>query len=378
MPEALKKTLFTIMKLLFIALGVWILLRIGGYFIPFIIAFIFSSLMEPLVRFIEKRLHIGRKIGSVLTILVVLGVIGTIVTLLISRLVSEIINVYSSLNLTLEGITALINRLMGEANNLFIELPAELAGYINNAVADLTGNLANYLKPIVDIAQGTIKFAFSLPQALIFILVTIIATYFMSSDKMAINKFLDKQIPSNWLRHTRPVINNIFFALFGWLKTQLILVTVAVCEVIIGFLIIGVKFPLLLILLIALAEFIPAIRAEMVLLPWAIFSFIAGDTRLGLSLLILDLIILVVRSVIEPKILGKQMGIHPLFTLFGIYLGLEILGIPGLILGPLFVMVIKCILEGILKADGFKGWIEKNIRAKSGTSVDKLDNHAGK
>lgn len=370
MPEALKKILLALIKLILIALGVWVLLKIGGYFVPFIVAFIFSSLMEPLVRFFEKRLHIGRKIGSVLSLLMVLGVIITILTLLITRLVTEIINFYNGLNLTMGGITTFVDGLIGEANNFFIGLPAEFAGYINNAVTDLTGNLENYLKPIVDIAQGTIKFAFSLPQTLVFILVTIIATYFMSSDKMAINKFLDRQIPSNWLRHTRPVLNQIFSALFGWIKTQFILVSVAVSEVIIGLLIIGFKFSLLIILLIAVIEFIPVLRAEAVIIPWAIISLISGDTRLGLSLLILDVIILVVRQLIEPKILGKQIGIHPLLTLFGVYLGLEILGIFGMILGPLCVMVIKCIMEGILKADGLKGWIDKNLRIKPKPSIE--------
>jgi sporulation integral membrane protein YtvI len=370
MPEALKKILFNIFRLLLITLGIWILLKIGGYFVPFIIAFIFSSLIEPVVGFIETKLRINRKIGSVLSMLVVLGVIFTILGLLISRLVIEIINFYNSLNITFEGITAFMDELIGRINDLFIKLPPEITEYINTDITKFSGSLASFLKPIVDIAQGTIKFAFSLPQVIIFFIVTVLATYFMSSDKGNITKFLDSQIPANWLKNTRRVLNNIFSALLGWLRTQFILVLVAVGEACLGFLIMGIRFPLLLVLLIAVTEFIPGIRADMVLIPLGIINLIAGNTRLGLSLIILDVIIMIVRQLLEPKILGKQMGIHPLLTLLGIYVGLRVLGIVGLLLGPLCVMIIKCILEGILKTDGLKGWINRNFRMNPGSAEE--------
>ena len=89
------------------ALGVFVLFKIGRFFIPFIIAFVFSSLIEPVVKFIETKLRISRKIGAVFSILVVFGTIPTVVGLLIARLIKEIINVYSSLNLTFDSIAAL-------------------------------------------------------------------------------------------------------------------------------------------------------------------------------------------------------------------------------------------------------------------------------
>ena len=365
MSEVLKKTFFTLLKLALFVLGVFILLKIGGYFVPFILAFIFASLMEPLVRFIENKLRITRKIGSVISILVVLGTILTVLGFLISRLIKEIINVYNSLNLTIESITAFIDDIMAKANNIFIKLPVELTDGINKMLTDFTANLENLLKPIVDIAQGTLKFAFSLPQAIIFVLVTILATYFMSSDKNAIVKFLDAQIPSEWLKNTRNITNNVFIALFGWLKAQLILMSITFSEVLTGLLIIGIENPLLLALLIALVDALPVLGAGSVLIPWALINLLSGNTRLGLSLLLLDVIILFVRQLIEPKIVGRSIGIHPLFTLFGMYLGLQFIGVLGMFLGPICVVMLRYIFEGILKADNFKGWFEKSFKPKS-------------
>lgn len=367
MSEVLKKTIFSIIKILLVALGVFVLLKIGGYFIPFILAFVFSSLIEPLVRFIETKLRISRKIGSIFSILVVLGVILTILGLLIARLVKEIINVYNSLNITFDSISAFIDNILQEANNLFLKLPVQLSDGINNAINNFSNNLENFLKPVVDLATGTIQFAFSLPQVVIFIVVTILATYFMSSDKHKIAKFLDAQIPSNWLRNTRDVTNSVFTALFGWLKAQLILMSITFSEVLVGFLIIGIENALLLALIIALVDALPILGTGSILLPWAVIDLLTGNTRQGLSLALLWLIILFVRQLIEPKVVGHQIGIHPLFTLFGMYLGLQFIGVLGMFLGPICVVVIKYIMVAILKTDGLKGWFERNFRVK-GTS----------
>ncbi|NLU31258.1 MAG: sporulation integral membrane protein YtvI [Clostridiaceae bacterium] len=372
MPETLKKTIFSLIKILLVALGVFVLFKIGRYFIPFIIAFVFSSLIEPVVKFIETKLRISRKIGSVFSILVVLGAILTVLGLLIARLVKEIINVYNSLNLTFDGIAAFIDRIIEEASNLFLKLPTQVSDGITNAINNISSNLENLLKPVVDLATGTVKFAFSLPQALIFLLVTILATYFMSSDKERIVNFLDSQIPSEWLRNTRNVLNNVFAALFGWLRAQLILMSVTFSEVLIGFLIIGIQNALLLALIIALVDALPILGTGSILVPWAFIDLVfLGNTREGLSLALLWLITLFVRQLIEPKVVGNQIGIHPLFTLFGMYLGLQFIGVFGLFLGPICVVIIKHTLEGIMKTGSFKGWFEKNFRGKDPSSQEK-------
>jgi sporulation integral membrane protein YtvI len=369
MPEAIKKTLFTVLRLLLIALGVFIMLKIGGYLVPFILAFIFASMIEPLVKFIETKLKISRKIGSVFSILVVLGVILTFLGFIISRLVKEIINFSSSLNITADNISNFINNIIEKANDFFIGLPIEIADGINSMLTDITSKLGDLLKPIVDlatgIATGTIQFAFTLPQVLIFIFVTIMATYFMSSDKNVIMYFLDAQIPSEWIKKVRAITHNVFIALFGWLKAQLILMLITFSEVLAGLLIIGIQNSLLIAIMIAVVDALPVLGAGTVLLPWAIINLLSGQTRMGLSLLLLYIIIIFVRQLIEPKIVGKQIGIHPLFTLFGMYLGLQFIGVLGMFLGPLCVVVIKYLLEGIFKVEGFKGWYERNFKVKS-------------
>lgn len=364
MPDIVRKSLLIFLRVVLIALAIFLVLKLGKYFIPFILAFIFSSMIEPLVKFIEKRLKISRKIGSILSILVILGTVVTVLTFIITRLVKEIINVYESLNITIDGVTAFIYDLVDKANNLFISLPVEVADAISKTVTDVTNNLENLLKPIVDIAQGTIKFAFSIPQALIFFIVTLLATYFMSSDKHKIVVYLEKQIPSEWMKNTRAVTNNVFVALFGWLKAQLILMSITFSEVLTGLLIIGIENALLVALMVAVVDALPVLGAGSVLVPWGIVNLLSGNTRLGLSLILLNVIILFVRQLIEPRVIGHQIGIHPLFTLFGMYMGLQFFGIIGMILGPISMVILKYLLEGILKANSIKSLFERIFRSK--------------
>lgn len=369
MPDTLKRTLWIILKIALVALAVFLFIKGIKFVVPFILAFVFASLIEPVVKLLEKRVHIPRKLGTVLSILLVIGAIVTIIALLISRLINEITNVYQDLSQNMTGISTFFDGLLAELNGIYIQLPAEVTDLLKTAGQNAVNELKGLLSSIINLAQIPIQFALDLPELLIFIIVTILATYFMSSDKNTILYFLDGQIPSDWLKKTRGISNNIFTALLGWIKAQLILMTITFTELMIGLLIIGVENALLIALIIALVDVLPILGAGTVLIPWAIISLISGQTKLGLSLFLLYIIIIFVRQLIEPKIVGQQIGVHPLFTLAGMYIGLKSIGVLGMFLGPIMVVVLKYALEGVFKTDGLKGWFEKNFRFKKGNVV---------
>jgi sporulation integral membrane protein YtvI len=364
MPESVKRTLLLILKIALIILAIFLFARGVKYVVPFLLAFIFASLIEPVVKFLEKKIRIPRKIGTVLSILLVIGAIVAVFALLISRLINEITNVYQSLSQNMTGISSFFDGLFNEINGIYIQLPTEVTDLINTAGQNLANELKGLLSSIINLAQIPIQFALDLPQVLVFIVITILATYFMSSDKNTILNFLDGQIPSDWLKKTRAISNNIFSALLGWIRAQLILMSITFSELLIGLLIIGVKNALLIALIIALVDVLPVLGAGTVLIPWSIINLITGQTKLGLSLFLLYVIILFVRQLIEPKIVGQQIGVHPLFTLAGMYIGLRIFGVLGMFVGPITVVVLKYILEGVFKTDSFKGWFENTFRSK--------------
>ena len=112
----------------------------------------------------------------------------------------------------------------------------------------------------------------------------------------------------------------------------------------IGFLVLGIKYALILSFICAIVDILPILGVGSVLIPFAIIEFAKGNLKLGIGLVVLYLIITVSRQIIEPKIIGAKIGIHPLLTLFSMYLGLSLFGVFGIILGPFTVLILKAVL----------------------------------
>ncbi|NLM11442.1 MAG: sporulation integral membrane protein YtvI [Clostridiaceae bacterium] len=344
--------------IILIIIGIILLLRLSVYCIPFIIAFILSSLIEPLVSFLERKVKIPRKIGSVFSILLVLSILGTILGLIITRLVKEIINVYEQINVIFGGMQLFFEAMIEKVNYLYISLPKTISDTVDQYFAEAANSAKEIMKPLI---EKLTSFTLSLPQALLFLVVTILATYFMTSDKNKINSFLDRQFPVQWMEKTRIVVNNLFSALFGWMRAQLILMTVTFTELTVAFLILDIQNGLLLALIIAIVDALPVFGVGTVLIPWGIVDLLSGNYQRGISMLLLYIIVLVVRQLIEPKIIGQQIGVHPLATLFSMYLGLQLFGIIGMIVGPVIMVIIKTIFGTILKTNEIKKWLQQTF-----------------
>lgn len=374
MSENVKRTLRAILKLLLIILGVFLFTRIWKYVLPFLIAYFFATLIEPVVRFFSTKIKIPRKIGTIISMLLVLGVVFSIVGFLISRLVIEIKDIYFDLEINAESLILFFENIIEKTSDIFVKIPVPLTEVVDQSINAITNTLQGVLKTVIDLAQATMQAAMNIPQALIFVIVTLVATYFMSSDKDKILTFLDKQIPSTWLNKTKGLTTNVFSALFGWFRAQIILTSITFFELLVAFLILGLENPLVAAILIALVDVLPILGAGTVLLPWAAITLIMGNIKLALSLVLIYLIILLVRQFIEPRVLGAQIGVHPLFTLAGMYMGLKIWGIAGMFLGPIIVVIIKLLFTGFSKEDSFKKWIEFNFGYKSPIVAAKTNN----
>lgn len=358
MTEPVRRMIISIIRVTLIILGVYLLIRLSLYCVPFIIAFILSSLIEPIVSFLEKKVKIPRKVGTVFSILLVLSVLGTILGLVISRLVKEIINVYNQINEIFGSLQLFFEAVIERVNSFYISLPKTISDTIDQYLADAASNAKELLTPMVN---SITNFTLSLPQALVFLIVTILATYFITSDRNKIDSFLDTQLPNHWMDKTRTVMNKLFSALFGWMRAQLILMTVTFTELSIAFLVMRIENGLLFAALIAFVDALPVFGVGTFLIPWGVIELLSGNFQRGLSLLLLYIIILVIRQLIEPKIVGQQIGIHPLLTLFSMYLGLQLIGIVGMILGPVLVVIIKSVMDAAIKADGFSGWVQRTL-----------------
>jgi len=134
-------------------------------------------------------------------------------------------------------------------------------------------------------------------------------------------------------------------AMGGYFRAQGILMAMVGIISIVGLLFLRSPYALLFGLLFAVLDFLPILGPALVLLPWALMSITMGNMHQAIGLLVIYGIITITRQVLQPKILGDQMGAHPLASLMSIFIGFRIFGLLGFIIGPSLLMIFVAIRE---------------------------------
>jgi sporulation integral membrane protein YtvI len=336
-------------------LGVFVVYRLSFYLAPFIIAFALSSAIEPVIRLLTKSTKLPRKIAAPAVLMIFIIILGIILILIILKLIDEIKSFSRGLPGFFSQLYENLNTLFTQADEIYEWLPEEVTENIETVIVNMTNSLMGVVNSMVNtIVKGAYTTAISIPEALIFTLVTILSTYFLASDRDRIARYFRSQFPDRWVDKAVSIKNDMFSALFGYLKTQLILISITFTELFIGFSIIRIKYALLLAFLVSMVDALPILGTGTILIPWSIYEFLTGNIRLGVSIIVIYGIVLVVRQMIEPRILGYHIGIYPLLTLIAMYAGLKLFGVVGLILGPITLLLLKNILRGIFKNKSVK------------------------
>jgi sporulation integral membrane protein YtvI len=181
---------------------------------------------------------------------------------------------------------------------------------------------------------------------LIFVLVSVISAFYFSVDLKKINESVMSPLSEKWQKRLVGVKDIILDTVVKYLRSYFIIMLITFSILIIGFLILGVKYYFVLSALFAAIDILPVLGVGTMLIPWGIFSLATGNFKLGMGLLVLYAVIIITRQILEPKIIGVSLGIHPLLTLFSMYLGFTLFGIGGMILAPLVTLIIKSAVSG--------------------------------
>jgi len=219
-------------------------------------------------------------------------------------------------------------------------LPPEITTNINNSFSNLSQILINFLKSVI---SAVLSSAVSIPQALVFITVMLMSTYFITSDKVRIFGFFKRLLRKDVVDKLSNIKVKLLSTLVGYIKAQLTIMAIIFCEIAISFSILGIRQPLIFALLIAILDQVPYVGVMTFLAPMSVYYFATGNVRLGISILVVYAIIWTVRQLTDPKILGHNIGVHPLLTLVGLYVGLQVFGFLGLILGPFIIVIVKTV-----------------------------------
>lgn len=320
------------------------------YFMPFVIGWILSVIAGPLVTFLEKKLKIMKRLGSAITIILVLALCIGLIYLIISQIWEEISVLIRNFPSMYHDLERGLSQIGTQGNALFERFPEQ----IQNSWATLMNNLDDTASSLIGrIGEPTIEVAGNvakrIPSVLIGTIVAFVSAYFFIADKENLGEWVKKVVPKSITSRLLLVGENLKYAMGGYFKAQFKIMGVVFAILLVGFTLMQIRFSILLAIAIAFLDFLPFFGTGTALIPWAIYKFLVGDYKMVATLVILYGVTQLVRQLIQPKLVGDSMGLNPLYTLFLLYLGYRV----GSILGMIFAVPVGLILLNLYQAGAF-------------------------
>lgn len=346
MEELERKRRFLINVAYVIAVGViyYVLVRYVLYaLMPFTIALLVTIILKRPVDHTARLLHIPRKGVAFLLVVLFYGLIAALLTHAIIQLIVALVGWFGSLTtIYAENIEPALLRVMDWYENLVASIdPAHAAqaeSIGNNILGSLASWVASLSRSLVGYAQ---RLALGTPKFFISLIFCIVSTVFLSMDYPNITYFFLGQFPEKSQQTILEAKNYLLKTIGGMLKSYGLIMFITFCELNIGLRIIGVEDATVLSLIIAIFDILPALGTGGIMIPWVVIELVQGNVMLGVKLLLLYAFITVVRNILEPKIVGESIGLHPVLLLISIYVGGTILGPMGIIIMPFTLIVIK-------------------------------------
>lgn len=320
---------------------VYVALRMNilGLFAPFIIAWLFATLLNPVVSWLAKRLKVPRGIGTILSMISILSGLLGVITVLIKKLWEQIINFASTLPTLTDEIILQINSIEEKLGEKIHILPGG-EGIMN--LDALIEQILNSISSFLTSAIPTIYDAISkVPDIVLFIVVMFLATFFMTKDYYRIKDFVKAQFSDTIVDRIVIMQRGMIEAIAGYIRTQVILMSMTFSICLVGLFIFRLDYALLLSVIIGFVDALPVFGSGTILIPWAIYNVLTGDLTLAIGLICIYGIIFITRQIMEPKILSTQIGIYALVTVMAVYVGYRSIGVLGMILGPVVVVTFQ-------------------------------------
>lgn len=343
-------------------ISIYLAFKLATFYMPFLIAFIISLLMEPAIKLLMNKVKLTRRTSSIIIFIIVFGLIVGLLVWGIITVISEATGLLQTINGYFDKAYSQIQNLISEFKFDKIHIPQEIMSILQNSASDVLNYISTWLK---DFLTNLVNIVTSIPSIGIYFAVTILALYFICIDKIYILDQVEHHMPRKWSKKLFVHIREISTVLGGYLKAEAILVLISFAISVIGlyvfnFMGLNIQYPLLIALGIGFVDALPILGSGTVMIPWAVGVALNGDLKLGLAITGLFILMSVVRQFLEPRIVSKQIGIHPIFTLVAMYTGFKFIGIIGLILGPIILIILKNIFSNLID----KGIIKTIVDSK--------------
>lgn len=365
--------LYSTLRLLLVIL-ILIIIPIIIYFVssvtyPFIIAFALAFLMNPLVNFLEYKLKMPRGLAVITVLFLIIALVAGLLTLLIAEIISGsnylakvVPSQFEKLVVYIEDyITDQIIPFYNQILIFFNDLEAGQQDTIIKNIQDVGSTIADKISTWIETFLRAIPDILGvLPNIATVLIFSLLATFFISKDWYRLSAYSRRFLPNKVQSSTRTVFIELKKALFGFIKAQFTLISITAIIVLVGLLFFRVEYAVTIALLIGLVDVLPYLGTGAVFVPWITYSIFSNDISFAIQLGVLYIIVLVVRQIMEPRVLSSSIGLDPLATLISLFVGYQLFGFLGLIIGPVTLVIFNTLNHANIFKDIWSFIIGKN------------------
>jgi len=341
--ENLKLIVNIFISLVILLLCIFLVPRLILFFMPFVIGWIISCIANPLVVFLERKLKIKRKAGTVVVIVCVIAAVigigyglGVVLWRQISGFIQEIPTMWEAVKQDFDAFGMWIDQYIGGRSPKLADTLNNLGNIIGQMIADLPKSFD------FRTFEGMGSMVGNIASVIISIIMCMLSAYFFIADRDWLGSFLNKMLPENIMHKYDVFASSLKQAVGGYFKAQFRIEIWMYVLLLIGLTVLKVRYGLLIALLIAFLDFLPFFGTGIVLIPWALVNVIGGNYLRALGFLIIWGSGQLFRQLIQPKIMGDSIGMEPIPTLFLLFVGYRLAGVGGMLVAvPIGIIVVN-------------------------------------
>lgn len=318
-------------------LAVWLFLRyLLPIALPFILGLLLALAAEPAVRFGTARLKLPRWAAAGFSVTLTLILLMTLVGIVGAAAVKELSILAGRLPDLQSTADAAVDRLRYFLEDAASRAPEGVRPLVDRSVTRLFSSGSVLVEQATVRLPGVLSsFLSAVPDSALGIGTGILSAFMLSARLPALKKAVREKMPAWLFTHGLPALKRSKNALFGWIKAQCKLSGITWCIVTAGLLLLQVPYAPLWAAAVALVDAVPLLGTGTVLLPWALVCLLQKAHLRSVGLLCIYAVAVLTRTVLEPRLVGRQLGLDPLATLLFLYLGYRFWGILGMLIAPM-------------------------------------------
>ncbi len=332
---------------------VYTVLRYGFKLVaPFVIGFIVAYFLKAPIALLSRKLKIPRKPAALLTVMLFYVTVGSVIALLGMKLVGGVTDLLVRLPGLYEnyGLPYLV-QVMGNIEAILYQMDDSFVAAINGVGSQMLGSLGNLVSKLSGYAISFVSsFAASLPTMFIDVVLMLISSFFIAGDYEQLRGFFINQLSDNARKIFIQIKEYVVGTLLVCIRSYAIIMSITFLELSIGLSILKINHAVLVAACIAVFDVLPVLGTGGIMVPWVVLTAVRGNFGLALGLLLVYIVVTIIRNIIEPKIVGGQLGLHPVVTLASMYAGVRLLGGIGLFGFPIGLSLMCHLNErGVIK-----------------------------